>query len=111
MKQYKIVKTADGWTGGQWPPLLAMTRVYQDRDVAAEACKTCETAEYFPGRKLKVWIVAEAFVTEADLGGKMLGEIGHLDMSQYQVVERFSRAEIDKLRDDFFEENGHWPDE
>ena len=45
------------------------------------------------------------------MGGKMLGEINGLDMSQYQVVETLSRTEIDKLREEFFEENGHWPDE
>jgi hypothetical protein len=111
MKQYKVAKTSGGWAVATIADDEIVTRVYQDRNVAAEACKTCETAEYFPGRKLKVWIVAETFVTEADLGGKMLGEIGHLDMSQYQVVERLSRGEIDKLRDEFFEENGHWPDE
>jgi len=111
MKHYKVVKAAGGWAVATIAGDEIVTCVYQDRIVAVEACKTCETAEYFPGRKLKVWIVAEEFVTEADLGGKMLGEINRLDMSQYQVVETLSRTEIDKLREEFFEENGHWPDE
>ena len=46
MKQYKLVKTAGGWAVATIAGDEIVTHVYRDRDVAAKACKTCETAEY-----------------------------------------------------------------
>lgn len=110
MKQYKIVKIDTGWAVATKSADEIVTQIYADRKIAAAACKTCETAEYFPGRKLKVWVIGEHFVCEAGLGGMQIGAVKHLDMNEYQVVRRLSQIEFDGLMNDFYEEESHYPD-
>jgi hypothetical protein len=47
--------------------------------------------------KIDVWVVADAFVCEAYLGGKQVGEVEALDMELYNVVNRLTQLEFDTL--------------
>jgi hypothetical protein len=40
----------------------------------------------------------------------LLGEVPDLDMHQFTVVRRLSQAEFDSLVEEYFAENGHYPD-
>jgi hypothetical protein len=58
----------------------------------------------------EVWVVADAFVMEPAVCGLLLGEVPDLDMRQYTVVRRLSQAEFDAMVEEYFAENGHYPD-
>jgi septum formation inhibitor-activating ATPase MinD len=57
-----------------------------------------------------VWVIEEKFVMEAYLGGKLLGEIWMLGMNQYNVVNRISQDEFDKMMEEYNDEHGYYPD-
>jgi len=60
--------------------------------------------------KEEVWVVADAFVMEPAVCGLLLGEVANLDMGQYTVVRRLSQAEFDRMVEEYFAENGLYPD-
>lgn len=60
--------------------------------------------------KPDVWVVGDTFVLEAEVGGMQLGEVGQLDMSQFNVVLRLTQEEFDALQEAYYEEHGHYPD-
>jgi hypothetical protein len=60
--------------------------------------------------KEEVWAVADAFVMEPAVSRLLLGEVPDLDMHQFTVVCRLSQAEFDSLVEEYFAENGHYPD-
>ena len=60
--------------------------------------------------KEEVWVVADAFVMEPAVCGLLLGEVPNLNMHQFTVVRRLSQAEFDSLVEEYFAENGHYPD-
>jgi len=110
VKQYKVIKLEDGWAVATRATGEIVTKSYPDEESAAEACKLCETSEYFVGRKKKVWVIEDNFMCEAGLGGTQIGEMQTLDMKRYQVVQRFTQAEFDEMVNEYFEEKGHYPD-
>jgi hypothetical protein len=58
----------------------------------------------------RVWLIDNIFVTEPYLGGKLIGETQYLDMTEYNIIEKFSQEEFDKMMYSFKEENGYFPD-
>jgi hypothetical protein len=60
--------------------------------------------------KQDVWVIAKTFVVEAYLGGMQLGEVADLDMSSFNVVAELSQSEIDEMFEEYYKENGHYPD-
>jgi hypothetical protein len=57
-----------------------------------------------------VWIVGGSFIVEPYLGGQQLAEVGHMDLTGYDVTH-VSQEEFDAMLQEFFEEHGHYPDQ
>lgn len=100
---------------GGWVIVMASNGQMMAKGFGTEAAAACARDEFERGErkvetKMDVWVIAEAFVCEPYLGGKLIGEAGTLDMRQYNVVERLSQSEFDRLMNEFNDANGHYPD-
>jgi hypothetical protein len=58
----------------------------------------------------KVWIIDERFVSEPFLGGMQLGELPEFDLSGYEITARITQEQFDQLMEEYFEQEGYYPD-
>ena len=69
-----------------------------------------ERGECVGEEKEEVWVVADAFVMEPAVCGLLLGGVADLDMHQFTVVRRLSQAEFGAMVEEYFVENGYYPE-
>jgi ADP-ribosyl-[dinitrogen reductase] hydrolase len=78
------------------------------QDLASELFDASEA--WIPGDKRDVWVIEDAFVCDAYLGGTQLGELPDFDLSSCRVVRRLSQERLDDEMAQFFAETGYSPD-
>jgi hypothetical protein len=107
--KYAIKQLNGGWVVMMASNGQILSKWYDTDEAAACVRDQFERGEITADKKEHVWLVAEAFVCEPCLGA-MIGEVGALDMRQYNVVERLTQLEFDALMNEARDEDGCYPD-
>jgi hypothetical protein len=62
--------------------------------------------------KKQVWVIANSFVMEPSLGGKLLGELsrGYKIADDIEIIP-YTQKQFDTLLEEFHKLNGYYPDQ
>ena len=89
---------------GVWAVMMAgryVLETFSTEGHAAHALRGYEVGKRFVKEKQNVWVVDDAYVLGADLGGVQLGEVSELDLDQYNITERLTQDEFDSMQEEF----------
>jgi hypothetical protein len=108
--KYAIHKLNVGWGVTTATNGHIVAKFLDTETQAASIRDRFERGEITVDQKPEVWVIGKSFVMEPYLGGTLNGEVGKLDMAQYEVVRQMTQAAFDKAMMKYFEKPGGFPD-
>lgn len=108
---YSLKKLSGGWA----VVMTANRRIMEIQPTEAKANEMLSlytAGERTSANKPPV-IIVDGFVCEANgyEAGIQIGEVHEIDLKQYEVVRTMSQEDFDEEAEEYFRENGHYPDQ
>lgn len=107
-KKYSVHKGIQVWWVMMADRLIVET--FSREEEANAALVEYENGARTRDPKWGCWIVADVFVTEPRLDGMQIGEVQELDLRQFEVKATVSQESLDEWVQEYYEENGNFPD-
>ena len=107
--RYEVVRLNGGFVVTMTANGHIIAKFFETKDEAGRVCEQFEAGEIVREDRPDVWVVG-AYVVEPYVGGQHLGEVGSIDLRQYNVVRRLTGEEFDTMCEEQMDEDGHWPD-
>jgi hypothetical protein len=107
-EKYSVAKGNQAWWVKMAGRFIVETFKTEEEAIAAMADYKAGSRTRNP--KWECWIVGDSFVIEPYIGGNQIGEVGELDLRQFEVTKTISQESFDAWLDEYFEEHGDYPD-